>query len=145
MRVEDLIGWEGITKKDLIPYFYPSDDELEKVGVTGLFLGHYIPWDGFSNALIAGAFGFKSSPVPTLGSMVGYENLDNYQTAIHEYFKYLKFGFSRASDHASLHIRRGRLEREMGMKIVREKMMEKFPWEYLGKSLEETLKLFGMR
>ena len=37
--VEDLIGWEGITK-DLIPYFYPSDDELEKVGVTGLFLGH---------------------------------------------------------------------------------------------------------
>ena len=143
LRVEDLIGWEGITKKDLIPYFYPSDDELEKVGVTGLFLGHYIPWDGFSNALIAGAFGFKSSPVPTLGSMVGYENLDNYQTAIHEYFKYLKFGFSRASDHASLHIRRGRLEREMGMKIVREND-GKFPWEYLGKSLEETLKPLGM-
>ena len=139
LRVDDLIGQDGITRKDLIPYFYPEDDELKDVGVTGLFLGHYIPWDGLSNALVASAFGFTVSENITLGSMVNYENLDNYQTAIHEYFKYLKFGFGRASDHASLHIRRKRISRETGMEIVR-RLDGKFPWEYLGQSLADTLK-----
>ena len=40
-RIEDMIGVEGITEKELTPYFYPSDEEIEKVGVTGLFLGSY--------------------------------------------------------------------------------------------------------
>ena len=40
-RIEDMIGVEGITEKELTPYFYPSDEEIEKVGVTGLFLDHH--------------------------------------------------------------------------------------------------------
>lgn len=143
LRVTDLIGQEGLSHKDLIPYIYPEDSELRRVGVTGLFLGHYLPWDGLSNALIAQAYGFEVSPMPTLGSMVNYENLDNYQTAIHEYFKFLKFGFGRATDHACLHIRRGRLTREMGLSIVK-RLDGKFPWEYLGKPLAETLRPLGM-
>lgn len=143
LRVDDLIGQDGISRRDLIPYFYPEDEKLQAVGVTGLFLGHYIPWDGLSNALVASAFGFTVSENITLGSMVNYENLDNYQTAIHEYFKYLKFGFGRTSDHASLHIRRKRITRETGMEIVK-RLDGKFPWEYLGQSLEETLKPLKM-
>ena len=27
-----------------------------------------------------------------------YKDLDNYQTGIHDYFKYLKYGFGRATD-----------------------------------------------
>lgn len=143
LRVSDLIGQEGLTAKDIIPYVYPEDHELKEVGVTGLFLGHYIPWDGLSNALIAQAYGFRASENITLGSMVNYENLDNYQTAIHEYFKFLKFGFGRATDHACLHIRRGRMSREIGLEIVK-RLDGKFPWEYLGKSLEETLRPLNM-
>lgn len=139
LRVTDLIGQEGLLYKDLIPYIYPEDSELKRVGVTGLFLGHYLPWDGLSNVLVAQAYGFEVSPKPTLGSMVNYENLDNYQTAIHEYFKFLKFGFGRTTDHACLHIRRGRLSREMGLSIVK-RLDGKFPLEYLGKSLAETLR-----
>ncbi|MCT2533611.1 N-acetyl sugar amidotransferase [SAR92 clade bacterium H231] len=139
LRVTDLIGLEGLEKKDLIPYFYPEDEDLTKIGVTGIFLGHYVPWDGLSNFLVAQAFGFAVPPLPTLGSMVNYENLDNHQVAIHEYFKFLKFGFGRATDHACLHIRRGRLTRELGLSIVK-RLDGKFPWEYLGKSLEDTLR-----
>ncbi|MBT8551993.1 N-acetyl sugar amidotransferase [Polynucleobacter paneuropaeus] len=138
LRVSDLVGQEGLTKKDLIPYFYPEDAELHRVKVTGLFLGHYLPWDGLSNALVAEAYGFEAATKITLGSMVNYENLDNYQTAIHEYFKYLKFGFGRATDHACLHIRRGRLTRDIGLDIVR-RLDGKYPSEYLGKKLEDTL------
>lgn len=138
LRVSDLEDAEGISKKDLLLYSYPTDDELKKVGVTGLFLGYYIPWDGYSNSLLAQGYGFSTWHTVTEGSIVNYENLDNYQTAIHEFFKFIKFGFGRASDHASLHIRRGRLTREDGIALVR-KHDGKFPWSYLGKPLSEIL------
>lgn len=138
MRVSDLIGQEGIESKDIIPYTYPSDEKLHDIGVTGLFLGHYLPWDGLSNVLIAQANGFTTYHKVVEGSFVNYENLDNHQHGIHDYFKFLKFGFSRASDIASLHIRRGRITRQDGIDAVK-RLDGLFPWEYLGKSLEKIL------
>jgi N-acetyl sugar amidotransferase len=143
MRVTDLVGQEGIEAKHLIHYTYPSDEDLARVGVTGLFLGHYIPWDGLSNALIAQANGFTSYDKVVEGSMVNYENLDNHQTGIHDYFKYLKFGFGRATDLACLHIRRGRLTRQDGLEVVR-RLDGRFPWEYLGKTLDKILEPLEM-
>lgn len=143
MRVSDLIGMEGIEARHLIPYSYPSDEELARVGVTGLFLGHYLPWDGLSNALIAQAHGFITYHRTVEGSMVSYENLDNHQTGIHDYFKFLKFGFGRATDLACLHVRRDRLTREDAQDIVR-RLDGQFPWEYLGKPLEDILDPLGL-
>ena len=139
MRVSDLIGQEGIEAKPLIPYTFPTDEELQRVGVTGLFLGHYIPWDGLSNTLIAQANGFHSYHKVVEGSMVNYENLDNHQTGIHDYFKFLKFGFGRATDLACLHIRRNRLTRQDGLDAVK-RLDGLFPWEYLGKQLKDILR-----
>lgn len=138
LRVSDLIGMDGIEARHLIPYSYPSDEDLARVGVTGLFLGHYLPWDGLSNALIAQAHGFTTYHRTVEGSMVNYENLDNHQTGIHDYFKFLKFGFGRATDLACLQVRRERLTREDALDIVR-RLDGQFPWEYLGKSLADIL------
>jgi N-acetyl sugar amidotransferase len=138
MRVSDLIGHEGLEARQLIPYTYPTDDELAAVGVTGLFLGHYLPWDGLANNLIAQANGFRSYGSVVEGSLVNYENLDNHQTGIHDYFKFLKFGFGRATDQACLHIRRGRLTRQDGLEAVR-RLDGRFPHSYLGNSLEDIL------
>jgi hypothetical protein len=143
LRVSDLIGQEGIETKHLIPYTYPTDEELQRVGVTGLFLGHYIPWDGLSNTLIAQANGFQTYHKVVEGSMVNYENLDNHHTGIHDYFKFLKFGFGRATDLACLHIRRGRLTRQDGIEAVK-RLDGLFPWEYLGKSLKDILQPLDM-
>ena len=138
MRVSDLSETYGVEPRHLLPYQYPSDEELQKVGVTGLFLGHYLPWDGLSNALIAQANGFATYELPVEGSMVNYENLDNHQTGIHDYFKFLKFGFSRATDIACLHVRRDRITRQDALEIVRARD-GKFPWSYLGKPLKDIL------
>ena len=143
MRVSDLIGMEGIEARQLIAYSYPADEELARVGVTGLFLGHYLPWDGLANTLIAQANGFISYEKVVEGSMVNYENLDNHQTGIHDYFKFLKFGFGRTTDLACLHIRRGRLSRQDGLDAVR-RLDGKFPWVYLGKLLKDILEPLGM-
>jgi N-acetyl sugar amidotransferase len=139
LRVTDLEGMEGLTRKDLVPYIYPSDEEMRRVGVTGLFLGYFMPWDGLTNALIAQCYGFESYPKNIEGTMVGYENLDNYYVGMHDYFKFLKYGYSRATDQTCLHVRRGRLDRKDAIKIVR-RHDGQFPWTYLGKPLEELLK-----
>lgn len=138
LRVTDLVGLNGIKQKDLLPYIYPPDSDLQRCQITGLFLGYYLPWDGYSNALIAQAHGFTTLSKTVEGSCVNYENLDNHQTGIHDYFKFLKFGFGRASDITSLHVRRGRLSREDACKIVR-LHDGKFPWTYLSKPIEDIL------
>lgn len=142
-RVSDLVDAGHVERRDVIPYFYPSDEELARVGVTGIFLGYYIPWDGLSNALISQSHGFETYQKSVEGSMVNYENLDNYQTGIHDYFKYLKFGFGRATDIACLHVRRGRITREEAVEIVM-KNDGSYPAEYLGRKLEDILEPLGL-
>lgn len=143
LRVSDLPLTASLKATDLLPYQYPTDDELKRVGVTGLFLGHFIPWDGYSNALISQAYGLSTFPTAVEGTPVSYENLDNYQTGIHDYFKYLKFGFGRTTDIMSLHIRRGRVTRSQALQIVKERDGA-FPWTYLGKKLDMILEPLGL-
>jgi N-acetyl sugar amidotransferase len=143
LRVSDLTGRDGIEPKHLIQYTYPSDEDLKNAGVTGLFLGYYVPWDGYRNALVAQAHGFESYPHTVEGSAVNYENVDNCHTGIHDYFKFLKYGFGRATDLACLHLRRGRLSRAEALAIVK-RLDGRFPWTYLGCSLEEILDEFDM-
>ncbi len=138
MRVSDLVGQEGIEQHHLLQYTYPSDAELQRTGLTGLFLGYYLPWDGYQNAIYSQAHGFETYHKTVEGSLVNYENLDNCQTGIHDYFKFLKYGFGRATDLACMHIRRGRLPREDAVRMVR-LHDGKFPWSYLGCSLDEIL------
>ena len=138
LRVSDMIGQDGIEARHLLQYAYPSDDELKRVRVTGIFLGHFFPWDGYANALFAQAHGFETFPHNVEGSLANYENLDNYQTGIHDYFKYLKFGFGRASDIACNHIRRGRMSRADGLRLALHHD-GKFPWTYLERPIEDVL------
>lgn len=138
MRVSDLIGQDGIERRHLQQFTYPTDEELERVGVTGLFLGYYMPWNGKQNAEAAKKHGFRTYHTLIENQMVDYENLDNHLNGLHEYFMYLKYGFGRATTQACILIRHGELEREEALRIVKERD-GRFPWTYLGKPLEEIL------
>ncbi len=135
---ESLLGVQGIRLRDLIQYTYPPDAAMLDVGVTGIFLGHYLPWNGRDNALIAQTHGLTTYPTAVEGSVVNYENLDNAYTGIHDYLMFLKFGAGRASAIASLHVRRGLYSREHAMQLVRERE-GKFPFTYLGVPIEVVL------
>jgi N-acetyl sugar amidotransferase len=132
-----------IKENELIPYKYPSDEEIKRVGVSGLFLGYYFYWNGIGNALISQSLGLKTFENIIEGSACNYENLDNYQTGIHDYFKYLKFGFGRTTDIVNNQIRRKIITREDGLEIVK-KHDGKFPSHYLGKPLNEILDYIGI-
>jgi hypothetical protein len=130
LRVTDL----GLSKQELAPYTYPTDVE----DIQGVFMGYYFPWDGFRNAAIARSHGFEFSWSLVSGNGFKYENLDNHQTGIHDFFKYIKYGFGRATDIACTHIRRGRWARTKGHLHARE-FDGQFPWSYLGKSLKSII------
>jgi len=142
LRVSDLIGQEGVTARDLWIYTYPSQEELAHAQVTGLFLGYYVPWDGWRNQLVAQAHGLETYPHLVEGSLANYENLDNAHTGIHDYFKYLKFAFGRATDIASMHIRRGRLSRQAAIQICR-RYDGAYPTTYLATPLSAVLAFLG--
>ena len=126
-RIEDMIGVEGIIEKELTPYFYPSDEEIEKVGVTGLFLGSYFFWDARKQLEIIKEYGFKiKEDGPVEGTYTNYENLDERLVGLHDYLKYVKYGFGRATDHACIDIRNQRLTRDEAIDLV-EKYDGKYP------------------
>ena len=102
-----------------------------------VFLGYYFPWDGEANAKLARDHGFCwwSGIVET--SCVPWENLDNYQTGIHDYLRYVKYRYTRAHDVLSSAIRRGKISREQAVAYV--DLLDPFPHTYLGKPIADVL------
>lgn len=135
IKPQDMVKY-GIDLKDLKPYLYPSDEEIRSVGVTGIFLGYYMKWDARSQVEVVKKLGFNVLNEPNEGTYTNYENLDTKYVGMHDYFKFLKYGFGRASDHASIDIRNKRLTREEALKLVKE-YEGKIPTKYYKEFLNE--------
>ena len=139
-RIQDMIGVDGLTEKDLTPYFYPSDSEIERTGITSLFLGHYFYWDARKQLEIIREKGFLvKEDGPIEGTYTNYENLDEKMHGLHDYLKFVKYGFGRATDHACIDIRNKRISREEGLKLVKE-----FDGKYPQYAISEFIKYSGM-
>lgn len=146
-RIDDMLGVEGISASDLLPYRYPSDEELAEVGVTGIFLGYYQKWDARTQLRTVLDNGFQINTTTAdvgesphqEGTYTNYENLDGKFVGVHDYLKFLKFGFGRATDHASIDIRNERISREEAIELIRT-YEGKVPRRYL----EEYLEFVGM-
>lgn len=108
LRLSDVADISDIESRHLELYRYPSGH------LQAVWMGNYFDWDGRQNAMTAMSHGLTATLGNIEGSLFGYENLDNLQTGIHDYMRWLKFGYKRADDIASNHIRRGRLSREHG-------------------------------
>lgn len=118
LRASDLLNL-GYSMNDLEPYLYPTSIELERVGVKGVYLGTYFKWNAAEQtAYVKAKYGFATSPERIEGTYLDYENLDDGLVRVHDYFKYLKFGFGRTTDHVGLDIRHGRMERDEAIALV---------------------------
>lgn len=139
-RIQDMIGVDGLTSKELTPYFYPSDEELAETGITSLFLGHYFFWDARKQLEVIKSRGFKvKEDGPVEGTYTNYENLDEEMHGLHDYLKFVKYGFGRATDHACIDIRNKRLSRAEGLKLIK-----KYDGKYPHLSIDAFIKYSGM-
>ena len=136
-RISDMIGVEGLTKRDLSLYTYSSDTDVHRVGVTGLFLGYYFKWDLRSVLKKSKEFGFTVADRAVETTYENFENLDCYSNHLHDYLKYVKYGFGRATDNACLDIRLGYISRKQGIRLVN-KYDGRYPIKAVQKYLEYT-------
>jgi N-acetyl sugar amidotransferase len=141
LRPGDIVEQGIATEAQMEQYKQPCG-RIEGWGGEALFLGYYFPWDGQANVEFAEEHGFENWGAPRHGQMPG-ENLDNYQTGIHDRFKFLKFGFGRVTDHCCNAIRRGRMSRAEAVEKANA-WDGTFPSAYMGAALERTLKRIGM-
>lgn len=140
MRARDCVGYDGITARDMADYMLPDDEAMK--GVTAYFMGQFIPWDSRRNAEVARKAGMEAV-MPSLSNWWPFENLDNAQTGIHDWFCYLKYGYGRASAQLSVDIRNGLSNREEAEKIAADKD-SRFPVYYCGIHYEEVLSHIGV-
>tara|TARA_S200000501_G_C20793456_1_gene730627 strand:- start:173 stop:1306 length:1134 start_codon:yes stop_codon:yes gene_type:complete len=138
LRVKDIFSHYDIRKQDLSPYLYPTTSEIKNLNLKSMFLGYFFPWDGYQNAKIAKKNGFLFNKKKVEGTSVSYENLDNYQTGIHDYFKFLKYGFGRTTDIMNNLIRRKSISKKEAKKNII-KYDGNFPYTYLGKNIKDIL------
>jgi N-acetyl sugar amidotransferase len=112
---------EGITAQDLLWARYPTDDEIDSVGARGVYVSNYHPWDANAHAqLVTDLYGWKPSPEPFDRTYRRFSNLDDmHENGAHDYLKYVKFGYGRATDHACKDIRAGRMTRDEAVEMVR--------------------------
>lgn len=113
---------EKLTEKDLLWAKYPTDKELDRVGVRGIYLNNYLDWDANKQVeIIKREYGFEVSDEKFDRTYRTMSNLDDmHENGVHDYLKYVKFGYGRATDHACKDIRSGAMTREMGIKMVRQ-------------------------
>lgn len=139
-RIYDMVGVNGLTEKDLTPYFYPSDQEMQELGITSIFLGHYFFWDARKQLEIVKQHGFSvKEDGPVEGTYTNYENLDEKMHGLHDYLKFVKYGFGRATDHACIDIRNNRLTREEGLSLVK-----KYDGKYPHLSVNDFIEYSGL-
>lgn len=117
---EQLIGIsDKVSHKDLQAFTYPSDEQLENSRVRGLYIGNYIFWD--SQKQIEGVikkFGYESNLQERTYNT--YESIHCFNNAtVHDYIKYLKFGYGKVYDHVARDIRLKRLSKADGLALIK--------------------------
>ena len=119
---DDFVGEEGIEEKELIWARYPADEEIERVGVRGIFVSNYFGWKQNEHTkLMIDQYGFEVNKQPFDRTYKTDSNLNNvHDNGVHDYMKYVKFGYGRVADHASRDIRNGALTRAQGIELVRQ-------------------------
>ena len=88
---------------------FVSDEEFAKFNLRGLYLGNYQKWDPYKQTdIIKNLYDWEEARLPFERTYRTISNLDDmHENGIHDYMKWIKFGYGRCSDHASKDIRLG--------------------------------------
>tara|TARA_B110000027_G_C16096107_1_gene290877 strand:- start:1055 stop:1765 length:711 start_codon:yes stop_codon:yes gene_type:complete len=117
----DFIGKEGLKEEDLSWYSLPDDKTYFDNDLKGIYLGNFVKWDSYQQTdLIKRLYCWEEAKEPFERTYRKISNIDDmHENGVHDYLKYIKFGYGRCSDHASKDIRMKYMTREEGIKMVK--------------------------
>ncbi|MDD5072682.1 MAG: N-acetyl sugar amidotransferase [Candidatus Omnitrophica bacterium] len=128
---------KNISLSDVLGYVLPSKEEVEKAGIVGIYLGDYMFWDDERQTeFVRDNFGWREDKIE--GTYKGYKSAECRMAGMHDYSKFIKRGFGRGTDHASIDVRTGLLTREEGFELAK-----KHDAQRPSKSLDYYLKITG--
>ena len=82
-------------------------------------MSYFEPWDSYKNYLVAKEHcGLKESDITNSGTFTNFSQNDQALYSLHAYMMYIKLGFGRANQDASIEIRRGAMDREQAVNLV---------------------------
>lgn len=140
IEIKDLIGKSKIlTKENLYPFIYPNDQEISSAGIRGIFLSNYMPWDTKKqHEEMIKRYDYKT--LNENRTIDYYNNSDSMiYTHIHDFIKYIKYGYTIATDHLVREIRWGRISKKDASDL------QKFYFSQRPKHLNNFLDWLGIK
>ena len=122
---------EEIEKKDLAPYIYPSEDEINNKKLIAYYFSYFFRWSMLENyEYVKDKMpNFKTNPSGrTQGTFTDFDSLDDKIDCLYYYMQYVKFGFGRATRDCCRMIQNNQMTREKGIELSR-KYDSEFPEE----------------
>ena len=117
---EKVLAASGLSASQLNFFRYPSDSELNKHSLQLTHWSYFENWDPYRNYLIAKEHcGLQEAEDSNAGTFTNFSQNDQALYALHTYLMYLKFGFGRANQDACIEVRRGAMDREQAVNLVR--------------------------
>ena len=117
-EADDLLSiFDNLREEEIWQYRYPSWDELDDVGVRGIYLGNYMRWDPLAqHQQMVELYNYQSAEQNRTFDV--FDHVDDWHYAdTHDWIKFEKHGFGKATDHACREIRHGRISRQIGKKL----------------------------
>ena len=144
----DMVGGD-VSHKELNLFFPPTAEELDEAGIYGVFLGDFVFWDHERQTeFLIKEYDWREDRIE--GSYKWYKSVECRMAGVHDYAKYVKRGFGRATDFASQDVRAGLMTREEAFDLAAEidaKRPETLDYylEITGYSEEEFLRILKER
>jgi len=111
---------DKILKKDIEPYIFPSQRDINKNKIKAVYLGNYIPWDVKKQVkIIKEELGWQGDTVEGIPPEYDYEKIECMMQGVRDYIKFLKRGFGRTAHLTSIDIRNNRLSREKAEELCK--------------------------
>ena len=133
---EKVLGKSGISEKELFFFRFPGDEEISRNPIDITHWSYFENWDPYRNYLVAKEYcGLKEAESSNAGTFTNFSQNDQSLYALHTYLMYLKFGFGRANQDACIEVRRGAMDRQQAVNLVR-LYDGHFPEEYLDTYLD---------
>jgi N-acetyl sugar amidotransferase len=141
----DSVVGSDIMKSELKLFYPPSREELVASGIQAIYLGDFVFWDQEKQTeFLVKEYGWKEDKVE--GNYKRYKSVECRMPGVHDFAKYVKRGYGRATDFVSQDVRAGLMTQEEGFDIAAEQDAQRpqaldYYLERTGYSEEEFFKI----
>ncbi|MBF0208842.1 MAG: N-acetyl sugar amidotransferase [Oligoflexia bacterium] len=117
---EKVLSSAGLSEDELYFFRFPSDQTIKSNPIDLTHWSYFENWDPYRNYLTAKEYcGLTEADQSNAGTFTNFSQNDQALYALHTYLMYLKFGFGRANQDACIEVRRGAMDRQQAVNLVR--------------------------